>query len=351
MSPPKQLDVPLSFSTPMKDRNMYSVFLDLLPAPTTAENVEEELKHELKDSVYLNTPKFLETIFDVDIELIEKVHNTLLSMPGFKGEHGNLSLFPAKVTSEKALCDSFIKVANTIVDLLHHNKTWLTPTEQEVLDTLEARWISDPDQPPKNNSRTGSLAKPDFLYVHHAQAVINKLEARKKALPDCRFELNLNEMTVSQSNAIQKLDSYMYIASQSTSRLDPFLSDSRNSVKEPRTSVTSTPASNAALNEDLGPLWIQVLHVGEAKLNNSPKLALLQVLRYCRQVFQECHDRRSVLGFSLTGENLLIYQADRTGILGSSRIDINKVFIVFVSSWLFLILGCRRTVKRSSISS
>ncbi|KAF2453900.1 hypothetical protein BDY21DRAFT_326859 [Lineolata rhizophorae] len=80
--------------------------------------------------------------------------------------------------------------------------------------------------------------------------------------------------------------------------------------------------------------WTQILVPGELKSNPSddkPSAAWQDVGRYAREVFAAQDTRRFVLGFTLCGSIMRLWEFDRVGGIGSSPFDINKEGLKFVS--------------------
>ena len=80
--------------------------------------------------------------------------------------------------------------------------------------------------------------------------------------------------------------------------------------------------------------WKQVLVPGELKSNKSADRrseAWLDLARYVREVFAAQDSRRFVLGFTLCGSLLRIWEFDRLGGIASDQVDINKEGEWFVS--------------------
>jgi hypothetical protein len=78
--------------------------------------------------------------------------------------------------------------------------------------------------------------------------------------------------------------------------------------------------------------WAQILVAGELKSNpneDRQTSAWLDLATYAREVFRT-QDRRFVLGFTLCGSLMRLWQFDRSGSSGSSSFDINKDGLKFV---------------------
>ncbi|SPQ24624.1 97c9ee06-2340-46e8-9cfe-007cd5817b15 [Thermothielavioides terrestris] len=83
--------------------------------------------------------------------------------------------------------------------------------------------------------------------------------------------------------------------------------------------------------------WSQILVPGELKSNPStdiPSKARLDIGRYAREVFAAQDTRRFVLGFTLCGSLMRIWEFDRLGGVASDQFDINKDGLRFVSTIL-----------------
>lgn len=74
-----------------------------------------------------------------------------------------------------------------------------------------------------------------------------------------------------------------------------------------------------------GHRWSRILVAMEVKKQSEIKASLLQLLTYMRQSLRECPDRRFVIGLTMAGSNLRVYQADRCGVIGSTKVNIEKV--------------------------
>ncbi|THH11573.1 hypothetical protein EW146_g7997 [Bondarzewia mesenterica] len=83
--------------------------------------------------------------------------------------------------------------------------------------------------------------------------------------------------------------------------------------------------ASLGIPRDERPPW-RFIHVPmDVKKSSSPAAALLQVLKYQRQIFHESHDRRFVIGITLAKTNVSVYIADRSGVLGSDKFDLHQV--------------------------
>lgn len=89
---------------------------------------------------------------------------------------------------------------------------------------------------------------------------------------------------------------------------------------------------NAGVEKDDGsskndpPLWEKILVVAELKSNpleDHHELTFVELAQYAREVFL-AQDRRFVLGFTLCGSIMRLWQFDRSGSSGSVSFDINK---------------------------
>ncbi|KAF7965965.1 hypothetical protein HWV62_40730 [Athelia sp. TMB] len=70
--------------------------------------------------------------------------------------------------------------------------------------------------------------------------------------------------------------------------------------------------------------WPHILVPGEVKKRNDEDAAALQLIKYMRQIFRECIDRRFVFGLTLARSKMAVYLADRSGVIGSEHFDIHK---------------------------
>ncbi|KMU88409.1 hypothetical protein CIHG_06209 [Coccidioides immitis H538.4] len=88
--------------------------------------------------------------------------------------------------------------------------------------------------------------------------------------------------------------------------------------------------------------WSQILVPGELKNDRKydiPSGARLDLARYAREVLSAQDDRRFVLGFTLCGPLLRVWEFDRCGGIGSEETDINKdglQFIMVILGFLFM---------------
>jgi len=85
--------------------------------------------------------------------------------------------------------------------------------------------------------------------------------------------------------------------------------------------------------------WSRILIPGELKSNSNEdthQSTWLDLARYAREVFHAQDSRRFILGFTLCGSVMRLWEFDRLGGIASSPFDINKDGLSFVS----MILGC-----------
>ncbi|KAI9785550.1 MAG: hypothetical protein M1839_009291 [Geoglossum umbratile] len=85
--------------------------------------------------------------------------------------------------------------------------------------------------------------------------------------------------------------------------------------------------------------WSHILIPGELKGNqreDNYSSTWLDLLRYAREIFSAQDTRRFVLGFTLCGSIMRLWELDRLGVIGSTPFDINKDGQMFVS----VFLGC-----------
>ncbi|KAH8748986.1 hypothetical protein F5883DRAFT_508959 [Diaporthe sp. PMI_573] len=95
--------------------------------------------------------------------------------------------------------------------------------------------------------------------------------------------------------------------------------------------------SNPDSNKDSRCHWSQILVPGELKSNPSADIhskARLDLGRYAREVLAAQDTRRFVLGFTLCGPLMRIWEFDRLGGIASKQFDINKEGLQFVSTIL-----------------
>lgn len=83
--------------------------------------------------------------------------------------------------------------------------------------------------------------------------------------------------------------------------------------------------------------WSQILIPGELKSNSLadiPSKAGLDLGRYAREVLAAQDSRRFVLGFTLCGSLMRLWEFDRLGGIASAQFDINQEGLQFVSAVL-----------------
>ncbi|KAF2193607.1 hypothetical protein K469DRAFT_239099 [Zopfia rhizophila CBS 207.26] len=83
--------------------------------------------------------------------------------------------------------------------------------------------------------------------------------------------------------------------------------------------------------------WSHILIPGELKSNpreDNYSSTWLDLLRYAREIFSAQDTRRFVLGFTLCGSVMRLWEFDRLGVIGSTPFDVNKDGQMFVSAIL-----------------
>lgn len=87
--------------------------------------------------------------------------------------------------------------------------------------------------------------------------------------------------------------------------------------------------------------WSHIIVPGELKKNTGDDglKSWLDLARYVREVFYTQDTRRFVLGFTLCGPIMRIWNFDRTGAIGSAQLDINQNALQFVSVILAFLLA------------
>ncbi|KAF2174352.1 hypothetical protein K469DRAFT_614801, partial [Zopfia rhizophila CBS 207.26] len=83
--------------------------------------------------------------------------------------------------------------------------------------------------------------------------------------------------------------------------------------------------------------WSHILIPGELKSNSREdnySSTWLDLLRYAREIFSAQDTRRFVLGFTLCGSTMRLWEFDRLGVVGSTPFDINKDGQMLVSAIL-----------------
>ena len=91
------------------------------------------------------------------------------------------------------------------------------------------------------------------------------------------------------------------------------------------TGIESLEGTDRSTQDD-PPHWDRILVVGELKskaVEDNHESTFLDLAQYAREVFRT-QDRRFVLGFTLCGSMLRLWQFDRSGSSGSTSFDINK---------------------------
>lgn len=76
--------------------------------------------------------------------------------------------------------------------------------------------------------------------------------------------------------------------------------------------------------------WCDALVIGEFKVLASLNKTVLQLASYVREVFGAQPNRRFVLGFTLCGHDMRIWQFDRAGAIGSKAIHILNQLEMFI---------------------
>ncbi|KAF2452571.1 hypothetical protein BDY21DRAFT_382745 [Lineolata rhizophorae] len=80
--------------------------------------------------------------------------------------------------------------------------------------------------------------------------------------------------------------------------------------------------------------WSHILIPGELKSNSredNQSSTWLDLVRYAREIFSAQDTRRFVLGFTLCGSIMRLWEFDRLGVIGSMPFDINKDARMFIS--------------------
>ncbi|KAE8353895.1 hypothetical protein BDV28DRAFT_97792 [Aspergillus coremiiformis] len=98
---------------------------------------------------------------------------------------------------------------------------------------------------------------------------------------------------------------------------------------------------NSKLNDHTVYHWLHVLILGELKSNSSADMASKtwrDLGRYAKNVLTIQDTRRFVLGFTLCGSNMRLWEFDRVGAIASSSFDTNKDGLQFISIMLGFLL-------------
>jgi hypothetical protein len=236
---------PPNLTTPVKPRKRRydGTSITVIPSSykTKASEVEFEIRHELHESVFVDTPQFAKKLFDVPPDLVEDVYLKACdgNHPLYDVSNTAWTRFSTKPQFEKELYAPFVKVANFITASCGESRN------------LDVSWLSDPNRAPALEDSSAAEMKPDII------------------------------------------------------------------------SVLGFPASAQYANEKAP--WRRINVPMEVKKASSDSAAILQLLKYLRQVFREAFDRRFVFGIVLARKNVTIYLADRSGVLGSEVFDIHKV--------------------------
>lgn len=94
--------------------------------------------------------------------------------------------------------------------------------------------------------------------------------------------------------------------------------------------------------EQLSPNWSQILVAGELKSNpaeDNYDATRVQLLSYVREMFISQDTRRFVMGFTLCGAVMRLWEFDRLGGVSSEAFDINKdgeQFVRFILGYFFM---------------
>ncbi|KAF7975929.1 hypothetical protein HWV62_8203 [Athelia sp. TMB] len=116
---------------------------------TKAGHVENALREELHHDVFTNTPGFLEKIFDVESNLVQKLYKKSLDDHFYDKSGKHWKAFDEKGSTEKALYKPFVAVANFI--------------SQACNPETKLTWLSDPDRAPPSLDDRAAEFKPDVI--------------------------------------------------------------------------------------------------------------------------------------------------------------------------------------------
>ncbi|KAF7970623.1 hypothetical protein HWV62_23555 [Athelia sp. TMB] len=116
---------------------------------TKAGHVENELRVELHHDVFIDTPTFVEKMFDVDADILEAVYLRSIQGGLYDALRKEWSDFKNLAPTEKALYEPFVKVANFISNACDAS-TNLT-------------WLSDPKRAPLSLHMKAADFKPDII--------------------------------------------------------------------------------------------------------------------------------------------------------------------------------------------
>ncbi|KAF7978565.1 hypothetical protein HWV62_45492 [Athelia sp. TMB] len=116
---------------------------------TKAGHVENALREELHHDVFTNTPGFLEKIFDVESNLVQKLYKKSLDDHFYDESGEHWKAFDETGSTEKALYKPFVAVANFI--------------SQACNPETKLTWLSDPDRAPPCLDDRAAEFKPDII--------------------------------------------------------------------------------------------------------------------------------------------------------------------------------------------
>jgi hypothetical protein len=114
--------------------------------------VEEELRKELCGAVFVDTPNFLEELFNVPTNVIDNIYEKACKGKNPYYTQSKWRDIPTSMKAENKLYLPFVKVANFI--------TAKCPKHR-----LDVRWLSDPNRDPVLADKSAAEMKPDIVSV------------------------------------------------------------------------------------------------------------------------------------------------------------------------------------------
>ena len=148
-----------------------------------------------------------------------------------------------------------------------------------------------------------------------------------------------------ESNVIDWLGKFMSHLTKSIQNQEGYVAQDRRVYSTPNKFILGSPINRKmdtgieklvervdGSSQDDPPHWHRILVVGELKKNaieDNHEKTFMELAQYAREVFRT-QDRRFVLGFTLCGSMLRLWQFDRLSSSGSTSFDINKDGCQFV---------------------
>ena len=142
-----------------------------------------------------------------------------------------------------------------------------------------------------------------------------------------------------ESDVIDWLGKFMSHLTRSIEKQEGYVAQCRRVYSKPNKFIVGSPINRkmdtgierlvegvGGSSQDDPPHWDRILVVGELKskaVEDNHEKTFLDLAQYAREVFRT-QDRRFVLGFTLCGSMLRLWQFDRSGSSGSTSFDVNK---------------------------